>query len=129
MAQSSNCESNFSGRWLAPDKNSSIEIFVDENENIVGILDWMQREFEEDGSIRLDKFNPIDSLQKRPIKGIQIIYALQCKTDNELINGKVYNPNDGYTYDCTVKLNKANELVVRGYIYKPIFGKSVVYTK
>ena len=44
-------------------------------------------------------------------------------------DGRIYNPEDGKTYQATMRLVDANTLQVRGYVLLPIFGTTRTWTR
>lgn len=44
--------------------------------------------------------------------------------DDKWNNGRILDPESGKKYACQIELEDANTLKVRGYIGKPIFGRS-----
>jgi uncharacterized protein (DUF2147 family) len=44
--------------------------------------------------------------------------------DKKWLKGRILDPNNGKHYNCEVELKDANTLKIRGYMGKPMFGKS-----
>jgi uncharacterized protein (DUF2147 family) len=44
-------------------------------------------------------------------------------------DGTIYDPNNGKTYSCTIKIKKANELEIRGFIGISLLGRTTVWTR
>ena len=43
--------------------------------------------------------------------------------------GTIYDPTNGKTYSCTIKMKKANELEIRGFIGISLLGRTTVWTR
>jgi uncharacterized protein (DUF2147 family) len=61
--------------------------------------------------------------------GLVLLKNFMAESKNTWRNGTIYDPRSGKTYDCVLTLKNSNTLDVRGYIGKPIFGKSVTFTR
>ncbi len=64
----------------------------------------------------------------KPILGLVIIKGLS-KDGNEWSGGQILDPNNGKTYKCTMTLNDANQLNVRGYIGISLLGRTQTWTR
>ena len=77
------------------------------------------------GDGKLDTKNPDEKLQSRKLVGTNILTGL-TKKDDKWENGKIYNPKNGKTYNCTMWL-EGNNLKVRGYV--AMFYETQTWTK
>lgn len=114
------------GEWLTDQGKARIEIYK-ENGKYNGKIVWLKEPNNPDGSPKLDVENPDDDLQKRPIMGLNLIEGFTFD-DDEWVDGEIYDPESGKTYDCKMELN-GNELEVRGYIGISMFGRTVTWTR
>jgi len=64
----------------------------------------------------------------KPILGLVIIKGL-TKDGNEYTDGDILDPNKGKTYSCTIKLDGADKLSVRGYMGISMLGRSQTWTR
>lgn len=64
----------------------------------------------------------------KPIVGLVIIKDLE-KKGNEYSGGKITDPESGKEYKCTVKLNGADKLDVRGYVGISLLGRTQTWQK
>lgn len=62
-------------------------------------------------------------LQGEPITDMVILYDLE-KDGNEYGDGEILDPGTGKTYSCTIKLEEADKLYVRGYIGFSLLGRT-----
>lgn len=61
--------------------------------------------------------------KNKSLIGMLIFHDL-VKKDAKWVDGKILNPKKGKKYDCLVELMDDKTLKVRGYVGKPLFGKS-----
>jgi uncharacterized protein (DUF2147 family) len=59
----------------------------------------------------------------KPINGLIIIKGLK-KDGNEWTDGDILDPQKGKLYSCTIKLDGADKLSVRGYVGISMLGRS-----
>ncbi|MEQ9426454.1 MAG: DUF2147 domain-containing protein [Cyclobacteriaceae bacterium] len=114
------------GVWLTDDKESQIEIYK-KNNLYFGKVIWMLEPNNEDGTPKTDINNPKKPLQSREIIGLNIIENFSFNGD-EWTDGEIYDPNNGKTYSCVMKL-EGDQLEVRGYVGISLFGRTVVWTR
>lgn len=91
---------------------------------------WLEHPLDKNGKPRLDVLNPNSSL--RSVRGDKIIIVRGLVYDsknNRWSGGKIYNPVTGKTYDAMAEFESPTELKMRGYVGKPAFGKSFIWTK
>jgi uncharacterized protein (DUF2147 family) len=65
------------------------------------------------GRPRLDRRNPDASLRGRSLVGVEIVSGLRQTTPGVWTGGRLYNPDDGRTYDGTIQL-RDGQLELRG---------------
>ncbi|MCE7994627.1 MAG: DUF2147 domain-containing protein [Roseivirga sp.] len=114
------------GLWLTDDKRAKIEIYK-VGEEYSGKIVWIYKTTDDNGNPILDDENPDEELRKKPILGLNLIKGFTYEK-GKWVDGSVYDPDNGKTYDCVMKL-KGNRLEVRGYIGFTMFGRTVVWTK
>ena len=117
------------GTWITQSTNSRITIFKNGN-YFYGKISWLRNENDETGKIKTDGKNPDSSLRNRHILGLLILKGFECDLkNNEWINGEIYDPKNGKTYSCTLKLKDHTTLEVRGYIGISLIGRSEIWTR
>lgn len=117
------------GVWETGGGLSHVEIFSC-GEELCGRIVWLLEPNEEDGTPKLDNNNEIEDLQKRPLMGLELISGfIADDKPGRWVNGTIYNPEDGKTYQCTMKLKDDNTLQVRGYVLLPILGKTQTWSR
>ncbi|MGB1361077.1 MAG: DUF2147 domain-containing protein [Alphaproteobacteria bacterium] len=116
---------DFTGKWLVESKKSIVDIQKC-GDSLCGTIVWLKEPTYEDGTEKVDKENENETLRNRKIKGIKMIYGFR-KEGNEWVEGKIYNPNDGKTYDSNMKLNEDGTLALDGCVW--ILCKTQTWTK
>jgi uncharacterized protein (DUF2147 family) len=84
-----------------------------------------------DGTDKVDAHNPDPAKRKRKIVGLHILRGFVQDKDeaNYWTRGRIYNPEDGDVYKCTLTLRKDGKLRVRGYVGIPLLGKTQIWTR
>jgi uncharacterized protein (DUF2147 family) len=68
-------------------------------------------------------------VRNRPIIGLTNVWGFTYKGDGVWEDGKIYDPKNGKTYDCVIKLKDNNTLSVRGYIGVTLIGRTDLWTR
>ncbi len=111
MQSNSNDNDAIIGIWWTEGKKAKVKIYKEGNQ-YEGKVVWLSK-------------NRRNS--EHPLLGKKLIHGFIHK-DAKWIGGKVYDPENGKTYDSILKLN-GDSLEVRGFIRMPMFGKSVFWQK
>jgi uncharacterized protein (DUF2147 family) len=77
---------------------------------------------------KVDKNNPDESLRQVPLKGYRLLKDFVYK-DGEWVDGTIYDPENGSTYSCVIKMQDPNTLDIRGYIGIKTFGRTDVWKR
>jgi uncharacterized protein (DUF2147 family) len=77
----------------------------------------------------LDKNHPDEKVRSRPVLGLTNTWGFVYKGENIWDDGSIYDPKNGNTYSCTMKLKDKNTLEVRGYIGISLIGRTDVWTR
>ena len=110
------------GVWWNHEKDAHIEIYKC-GDQFCGKIVWL-KEPNENGAPKKDKHNPEEDLQKRPLLGLDVLRGFDFKEEGSWENGKIYNPRDGKTYSCYLKMLEESKLKVRGYVGFSLIGKT-----
>lgn len=102
------------GVYWSPKKDAKIEIYKKGNEYF-GKSIWV-------ANPKKDIENPIKELQKRDILGIELLTNFKF-INGEYLNGQIYDPESGKTYDCKMSII-GKKLKVRGYIGISLLGRT-----
>jgi uncharacterized protein (DUF2147 family) len=76
---------------------------------------------------RHDNKNPNEILKSREVLGIDLFSNFRYN-GGAYTSGKVYDPENGKTYDCKMNL-KGDVLKVRGYIGISLFGRTEYFQR
>ena len=109
------------GEWLSEEKDGKVLIFK-QGEKYFGKVVWGK------SSGKKDEKNPDHSLRNKDIIGSTILKDFSFK-GKSWEGGSVYDPNNGKSYSCTMKLKSNDELEIRGYIGISLLGRSTVWTR
>ena len=104
-----------SGVWLTEDTRARIRLEKcgPGNERLCGYVVWMKSPTSDEGQARLDVKNPDPKKRSRPVLGHQLMLGLSPNEEGGF-GGKIYNNEDGKSYDVTVWLDKPATLKVKG---------------
>ena len=101
-----------------------------------GKIVWLEEPLytadDEDGEVgepKIDKNNPDPALQTRPIMGLQLMEGFKYDGKGTWKKGTIYDPDNGKTYKCKVRLGDDGVLNVRGYIGVSIIGRTSLWTR
>lgn len=106
-------QNNILGKWLTEDKDAIVEIF-EENNQYHGKIVSLMPDKNPDGTPILDQYNPDKSKRQLPVLGSRIVHNFEWD-GKELVNGKVYDPNNGKYYKGKIWYEDG-VLKMRGYI-------------
>jgi len=115
------------GTWLTAKKDAKIEI-TKHKDKFYGKIVWL-KEPNENGKPKVDKENPNEKLRSRSIIGLLILKDFVHVGNNQWKDGEIYDPNNGKTYSCKMKLANSNQLDIRGYIGISLFGRTETWTR
>lgn len=120
------------------EKNARIDIqdCASDGNKLCGKIIWLESPTypEEDpraGQPKLDLNNKEPSLRDRPLMGLELLSDFTKETDVSFKDGKIYNPEDGDVYKCTLELNQEGFLEVRGFVEVLFFspGKTQLWKR
>ena len=120
------------GTWATAEEKSRIEIVAcaDAQEKLCGSIVWLKEPYDDAGQPKTDRNNPDPALRSRPIIGLPLLSGFAKAAEPGVWeDGRIYNPEDGDTYSCTMTLLDDGRLEVRGYVGLPLFGKSQIWTR
>lgn len=83
----------------------------------------------ETGAPKTDKNNPDPSLKNAPLKGYRMLKDFVYQGNDTWTEGTIYDPLNGSTYSCTIKMKDANTLDIRGYIGVQALGRTDVWKR
>ena len=119
------------GVWLTQDGDSKVTIAKNKDGKFYCTITWLKDPLNDQGKPKVDDKNPDKKFHTRPIMGLRLLDGFEFnKSNNEWINGTIYDPKTGKTYKCFMWFDKdPNKLSVKGYIGFSIIGREVVWTR
>ena len=103
------------GKWKLEDGSAIVEVYK-QGDVFNGKIVWLQHPTEADGSPAVDNNNPDAKLRTRKLIGLNMLSGLK-KTGDEYSGGTIYDPGNGKTYNCSMKV-EGDILKVRGSLDK-----------
>ena len=95
-----------------------------------GKIVWLKEPIDpETKQPKLDKNNPDEKLQNKPLRGYRILKDFQYTDKNEWTEGNIYDPENGNTYSCIIKMTDDNTLDIRGYIGVSVLGRTDIWKR
>jgi uncharacterized protein (DUF2147 family) len=84
---------------------------------------------ESPGTPKADHNNPDPALRSRPIIGLVMLDGFVFDGKDTWHGGTIYDPNNGKTYKCKMRLTDDGKLKVRGFIGFSLLGRTEVWTR
>ncbi|MEN9638913.1 MAG: hypothetical protein RLZZ262_781 [Bacteroidota bacterium] len=78
---------------------------------------------------KVDAKNPDASVRNVPLKGYRMLKDFTYSGSSQWENGTIYDPENGSTYKCVIKMTDANTLDIRGYIGIEALGRTDVWKR
>ena len=119
------------GFWLTEKGTSQVEIYKGTDGKYYGKVSWLD-EPNEDGKPKVDDENSDPALQNRPILGLPLLQGFEYdKKEKEWVNGSIYDPDNGKTYDCFIWFESDDsELQIKGFVMGMRFlGRKTVWKR
>lgn len=104
------------GKWKLDDGTAIVEVYKS-GDAYNGKIVWLEEPTDADGTPAKDNNNPDPALRTRKLIGLNMLSGLKKTADNEYSGGKIYDPGNGKTYNCSMKV-EGNVLKVRGSLDK-----------
>ena len=122
------------GRWKTAEEKAVVEISACGEQlcgKIVSLKEPLYTDAKEGalGKPKLDHKNPVATLQKRPVLGMQLLEGFTPTGERTWGHGTIYDAENGKTYKCNMKLTSQNKLELRGYIGISLIGRTEVWTR
>ena len=103
------------GKWKLDNGTALVEVYKS-GDVYNGKIVWLEKPTEADGTPAVDDLNPDPALRKRPHIGLHKLSGLK-EHGGEYSGGKIYDPGNGKTYNCSMKV-EGDVLKVRGSLDK-----------
>jgi uncharacterized protein (DUF2147 family) len=117
------------GVWKTGEGNAMVRIYKN-GDKYQGKVVWLKEPIDpETGKPKVDKNHPDETVRSRAILGLINVWGFVFKGSNVWDEGNIYDPKNGNTYSCTIKMNNANTLEVRGFIGVSLIGRTDTWTR
>ena len=117
------------GVWKTGEGTAMVRIYKN-GDKYQGKVVWLKEPIDpETGKPKVDKNHPDEASRKRAVLGLINIWGFLYKDNNTWDDGNIYDPKNGSTYSCTIKMINPNTLEVRGYIGVSIIGRTDNWTR
>lgn len=122
-AASAQSQADYEGLWWNEDRTGIVELVIS-CDRIEGITRWGNKP-------DTDRNNPDPDLRSRSLLGITFLWGFTYEPKkNRWKEGKVYDPNNGKTYDAKLSLTKGGSVLkMRGYIGISLFGRTAEFER
>ncbi|MAY84032.1 MAG: hypothetical protein CMP59_07860 [Flavobacteriales bacterium] len=128
-AQDANEADRLVGIWEPSHGKAKIKI-EKIGDKYYGRIVWLREKIDpETNEPKVDKNNPDEKLRKTPLLGYRILKDFTYNGDDEWAEGTIYDPENGNTYNCIIKMSDENTLDIRGYIGISTFGRTDVWKR
>ena len=114
------------GTWLSGDGDGLVEIRL-AGDGLSGIV--LGSPNDDPSRPDRDRLNPDPALRDRPLKGLEIFSGFRYDGKGTWSGGRIYDPNSGNTYRCTIRVIDRNTLEMRGYIGIPLIGRTETWRR
>ncbi|HEX3445414.1 MAG TPA: DUF2147 domain-containing protein [Chthoniobacterales bacterium] len=118
--------SSVTGLWKNED--ASFEVY-EENGKLNAKIVSLREPLAPNGQKKTDIRNPDASKHSRQIIGMVFMTGFTPAGSGKWDNGTIYDPKSGNTYSCSLELEGANTLKVRGYIGVSLIGRTETWKR
>ena len=95
-----------------------------------GKIVWLKEPIDaETNKPKVDKNNPDEKMRSTPLRGYRILKDFQYTDKNEWTEGTIYDPENGNTYSCIIKMTDENTLDIRGFIGVSVLGRTDIWKR
>lgn len=103
------------GTWLTEDGRARVrtERCGSDPARLCGFVVWGSKPLDEEGRPKIDRYNPDPAKQARAQLGHQMLLGLKPNAEGRF-EGKIYNADNGKSYDVTVWSEQPSTLTVKG---------------
>lgn len=112
-----------------------VEIYL-EGDTYSGKIVWLEEPLYtaddddgEEGEPKVDTNNPDPELRSRPIMGLKLMQGFEFDGKETWKKGTIYDPDNGKTYKCRLRMGDGGVLNVRGYVGVSMIGRTSVWTR
>jgi len=122
------------GVWTVGSGDARVEILRESDRVLNGRIVWLRMPLYDDkdaeaGQPKHDRNNPDVARQGDPLIGLALLRNFRYDEDNVWKGGTIYDPKNGKTYKCKLKLVDNEHLDVRGFIGISLLGRTETWTR
>ena len=122
------------GLWRTEEGKSTVEVYTCGDRYCGKIVDLKFKVYPPDdpqgmaGQERVDRNNVDESRRDTPLLGLVLMEGF---TFNGTLwrDGTIYDPENGKTYKCKIRLMEDGRLKLRGYVGAPALGRTSFWTR
>ena len=119
--------SDLTGTWLIQDGTAKVRI-VACGEAICGTVVWLSSPNDAaTGRPQTDKLNADPEKRSRPMLGVGVVLGMQRNSEANKWFGRIYNPDDGNTYNGAIELLDPSRLRVEGCV--ALYCQTEIWTR
>ena len=115
------------GNWMNEEKEARFEIFSC-GDKLCGKITWLKEPLR-NGKPKMDDQNPEPRMRTRPILGMVFMKDFVYAGGNKWDEGTIYDPKNGKTYSCYMKVTDKDKMEVKGYIGISLIGRTQTWTR
>jgi len=116
------------GVWYA--EGGAAKVGIEQcGDELCGRVLWLRSPLDADGCPLRDEHNPDPALRTRAVEGLEILRGLTRHDEGTWVDGRIYDPASGYTYDCQLALDGSDRIRLRGYVGIPLIGRTTTWTR
>lgn len=106
------------GDWLVQSGTARVAIApcAGRLDRMCGAISWLKQPLGQDGQPRRDTANPNPKLREQPLLGSTILSDFRRAEPGSWTGGRIYDANDGKTYDSKIRVAPDGTLKVQGCI-------------
>ena len=98
-------------------------------DELCGRVLWLRSPLDENGCPLRDRRNPDPALRERMVEGMEILRGLAPRHDGTWVDGGIYDPASGNTYNRQLALDGNDRIHLRGYLGIPLIGRTTTWTR
>lgn len=119
------------GVWADEEGETHIELYSCGSQELCGKLVWLRPSPDSTATAPLlDSRNPDATKRGQPLLQTRVLRKLRYDADDQRWeDGEIYDPHNGRTYSCYLRLLSKNRLEVKGYIGFSFIGRSHYWTR
>jgi len=105
-----------SGEWATQGNAAHVRVerCASEQDRLCGVITWLWEPVDGQGQAIRDAKNPDPNLRQRPVIGLSLLQDFRYGSSRELMDGHIYNPENGRTYKASLRLRNPDILEVKG---------------